>query len=112
MKAHLTLLYGIGLGLLVLFGMVLVSNKFATNNGGDSYTWGTYGGAGRFVPTEQFVGSPRNDAPLEAPITIAELSRTLQTNPDRVYASLGPGNAAPASNSFFGTTTAQGVVQL
>lgn len=112
MKAHLTLVYGIGLGLLVLSGAVLVSNKFATYGGGDSYTWGTYNGAGRFVPTEQFIGSSRNDAPLEVPITIEELSRTLQTNPDRVYASLGPGGTAPASNNFFGTTTAEGVIEL
>lgn len=111
-RAHLTLVYGIGIGLLILTAMVLVSDKFATNVQDDAYTWGSYGGGGRFIPTEQYLGSSREAPPYEQPVTITEISRNLQMNPDRVYASLVPSASIPQGNLYFGTTTTEGALEL
>ena len=111
-RTHLTLVYGMGIGLLLLIGAVLVSDKFATSGQDDAYTWGSYGGGGRFIPSEQFQGSSREAPPYEQPLTIAELSRNLQTNPDRVYASLVPGASVPQNALYYGTTTAEGALEF
>lgn len=111
-RTHLTLVYGLGIGLLLLTGAVLVSDKFATSGQNDAYTWGSYGGGGRFVPSEQFTGSTREAPAYEQPLTIAELSRTLQTNPDRIYASLVPGASVPQSDVYYGTTTTEGALEF
>ncbi len=105
-RAHLVLVYGLGLGVVVLTGAVLVSDKFATSGESDSYTWGSYGGTNRFVPSEQFTGTSRSASPLEQPFTLAEVSRNLQNNPDRVYASLSQG-APTRSTTATGTFAPQ-----
>jgi hypothetical protein len=91
LREHTTLLYGIGVGLVVLTGAVLVSNKFATNTETTQYTWGSYGGAGRFISSEVFDTSLTDPLPLEEQFNIADLYRNLETNPDRTHASFVSG---------------------
>jgi hypothetical protein len=112
-REHLIIVYGVGVAILVLTGAILVSNKFATNTRADPYTWGSYGDAGRFIPTDAFGGSLRNPQPLDERFTVSDLYRNLETNPDRVYASLTPGIDAPSSFTLFdATTTPEGIFEF
>jgi hypothetical protein len=97
LREHTTLLYGIGVGLVVLIGAVLVSNKFATNTETSQYTWGAYGGAGRFIPVETFDTSLSDPLPIEEQFSIADLYSNLETNPDRVHASFISGTPPAVS---------------
>ena len=96
-RTHLKTVYGLTLGLIVITGAVLVSNKFATTSGGDSYTWGSYGDTGRFIPSDQYTGSTPLNTNSGEIFTVAEISQKLQNSPDRVYASLGPKGSNPTS---------------
>lgn len=92
MREHSMIFYGIGVGLVVLVGAVLVSNKFRTDTDTTQYTWGSYGGASRFTPGEVFDASLQDPLLPEKKLSIAELYRNLETNPDRTHASFVSGN--------------------
>ena len=89
---HLTLVYGITVGLIVVAGAVLVSNKFSTNSESTQYTWGSYGGGNRFVPTENLNQSLTKPLPLKEQFSVADLFHNLETNPERTNASFVAGN--------------------
>lgn len=87
-KNRFAVLYGVGIGILILAGATIVANKLATSTQSTSYTWGTEGGAGRFVPSEFFKGSLRDAPNLPERFTISDLYRSLESSPDRFFASL------------------------
>lgn len=92
-REHVVLFYGIGIGLLILIGAVLVSDKFATTPIPSGHvTWDAIGGAQKFASQETFQHELINAAPLDNNFTIADIYRNLESNPERFYASLNPDN--------------------
>ncbi len=109
-KKHMPIVYGICIGILILVGATVVANKLATSNTSTSYTWGTEGGVGRFIPSDSFDGSLRDAPALPERFTLADLYRTLENSPDRFFAALNvprtTGGKSPTA-----TTTTDGEVQ-
>ena len=101
-------MYGIGIGLLILAGAVLISDKLAVDPSQSGESWGTLGSASLLETA--YVGSSYDAQPLQENFTIADLYRNLESDPDRFYASLNPEQNKSKTN-ITGTTTGGGYLE-